>query len=362
MSRLPLYEANQTPKLTLPAFHTSKTYNSGLRFNKFCNQWQADWTLKLSSSSSNNPKLDWINKFTNPKQPHGQQSQLNALIKRRNKLVERQAGVENYFKTQGAFTTGMGNPHPVENGFTWHHILGTPYLTGSSVKGMVRAWCEQWLDDEDFKDETQEIACKRIFGSDKESKDNNTGSVVFHDVIPAAPVRLKAEIMTPHYSEYYQSAENDITPPGDWLNPIPIPFLAVEKEQMFHFMITPRTSQYKADTEQCMQWLKDALQYTGAGAKTASGYGYFEEHSLAMSWIEKETKDICKNETMNKEQKIFRARFQKALADRWQEIEDENLKKEVFDKLKEYWEQEGYWEAPPKGSSRKAKEIYAAFF
>ena len=37
-----------------------------------------------------------------------------------------------------ALVTGMGNPHPLESGFTWHPTLGMPYLPGSAV-GLVRA-------------------------------------------------------------------------------------------------------------------------------------------------------------------------------------------------------------------------------
>ncbi len=39
--------------------------------------------------------------------------------------------------------TGLGNPHPVENGFAFLPPYGIPYLSGSSVKGVLRRACEE---------------------------------------------------------------------------------------------------------------------------------------------------------------------------------------------------------------------------
>jgi len=39
--------------------------------------------------------------------------------------------------------TGLGNPHPVENGFTFSHPHGVPYIPGSSVKGIIRRAAEE---------------------------------------------------------------------------------------------------------------------------------------------------------------------------------------------------------------------------
>ena len=47
------------------------------------------------------------------------------------------------FTTDGRFVTGTGRSHSVENGFAWHPTLGTPYLSGSSVKGMIRARAQE---------------------------------------------------------------------------------------------------------------------------------------------------------------------------------------------------------------------------
>jgi CRISPR-associated protein Cmr6 len=39
--------------------------------------------------------------------------------------------------------TGLGNPHPVENGFAFLSPYGVPYLAGSSVKGVLRRAAEE---------------------------------------------------------------------------------------------------------------------------------------------------------------------------------------------------------------------------
>ena len=37
-----------------------------------------------------------------------------------------------------SFTTGLGNEHPLENGFVFLNPYGLPYLPGSGVKGVLR--------------------------------------------------------------------------------------------------------------------------------------------------------------------------------------------------------------------------------
>jgi hypothetical protein len=82
--------------------------------------------------------------------------------------------------------------------------------------------------------------------------------------------------MTPHYADYYGSGDV----PGDWLSPVPIPFLSVAAGTAFQFGIAPRTIDGKEHLECVAEWLKNALQWLGAGAKTAVGYGRFEAGKL----------------------------------------------------------------------------------
>jgi len=174
------------------------------------------------------------------------------------------------------FVTGLGNNHPVENGFAWHHTLGVPYLTGAAVKGMVRAWCEVWegMDDEsmiqwfgptmeDIKKKRAEKAC--------------VGELIFFDAVPTAPVKLKADIMTPHYGDWYakgseKPARDGSNVPADWHDPTPIPFLVVDKGASFQFAVAKRAGS-DIELDKVIEALQNALEWIGAGAKTAAGYG-----------------------------------------------------------------------------------------
>ena len=271
MRNLPLYkEANDDKKLE----KLQPNGNAGLWYDKFCNSWK----------NTKFQKEEWIKTVT--KQSCGDSGELKRQKDRRWEMVVKLGGHNLCLKTDSVFVTGLGREHPVENGFLWHHTLGVPYLPGSYIKGMVRAWIEQWADEKD------EEEINRIFGPKQPTEQPQVGEVVFLDAIPLSSVPLKAEVMTPHYGKYYQEG---ITP-GDWISPVPIPFLAVKEGATFHFAIVPRRhpclktqgeSEKSSDLpvgelredgrcrdcETVLGWLKDALEWIGAGAKTAVGYG-----------------------------------------------------------------------------------------
>ena len=228
------------------------------------------WSME--SFESINPKMEWIStvvrKDTNEKRV-GSKSLLKEFRIRRERLLDDSRQEPIYLKTVAPFVTGLGRNHPVENGFAWHHTLGVPYLPGSSVKGVVRSWASSWLSQpkEDIK---------RIFGPRDNPKDHSVGSVIFLDALPIKPVQLKVDIITPHYGPYYQ-VEKAKTPPADWHSPVPVPFLVVDTDQGFIFGLMPRKQKDKVDCQNANKWLIEALKELGAGAKTAVGYGRFEE-------------------------------------------------------------------------------------
>jgi CRISPR-associated protein Cmr6 len=238
-------------------------WNVGLRFDKFCDAWKESGAkLTLEAEKSTSPKLEWLNGFT--KQAVGENSLLCEAHQRRLKFLERQGTEPRYFRTESRFVTGLGREHPIDNGFGWHHSLGVPYLPGSSVKGLVRAWAEQWLGSTD---------AERIFGPDGSIVQAAlaAGTVIFLDALPIVPVCLEADIMTPHYAEYYQDPEHK--PPADWYSPIPIPFLTVAPNTIFQFGLVSTSANGNEDLAQVYLWLPEALEVIGAGAKTAVGYG-----------------------------------------------------------------------------------------
>lgn len=256
------------------------TSNAGLWYDKFCDQWYLDseksglsrWSLEAFKDG--NPKLYWINNLA--AKTIGSEILLNEAVERQAWLLSAYGQTPLFFKTDWHFVTGLGREHPVENGFAWHHSLGVPYLPGSSVKGMVRAWVEYWLDPK-----PEDEVLRRIFGPRGEAarKSPASGSVIFLDALPIKPVNLKADIMTPHYGPYYQDPCKD--PPADWHSPIPIPFLVVTPDTTFQFGLLPGRSEYESNVEEARKWLAMALEYIGAGAKTAVGYGRMREDSDA---------------------------------------------------------------------------------
>lgn len=311
-----------------PAPNAREQGNAGLWYNKFFKQWNSPDEVTIPDEG----KKRWIDTVADGKTV-GDSEEIKHYIARISQLLESQRPdkesksvkqndaqaphpLYRCYKLESDFVTGLGLEHPVENGFAWHHSLGTPYLPGSSVKGLVRAWVEQWqadsISDEDFtrifgskkrhhkKDEPKtgtegkqeqpnEAQGSENQGADKDNKkqaeeaDNHAGSVIFLDALPMTAVRLKADIITPHYGDYYQD-DSGSTTPADWLSPNPIPFLVVGKGCTFFFGIAPVLSRQAKDAQleqankdcaRVQKWLGSALEWLGAGAKTAVGYGRF---------------------------------------------------------------------------------------
>ncbi len=198
---------------------------------------------------------------------------LDRYIKHRLLLSEKRNGRVIYVKTVTPFITGVGLSHPIEVGFLWHYTLGVPFLPGSSLKGVIRDYIIDLMEDNEKKQ------IKRIFGSlSKEENQKNlskeVGSVIFLDMLPTKFPRLKGEIITPHYSQYYLEKEA----PGDWMKPIPIPFLAVDVEQEFQIVLLPKRNYTEMDEDLSFinSLLPGILKIHGLGAKTALGYGRFK--------------------------------------------------------------------------------------
>ncbi len=65
-----------------------------------------------------------------------------ALIERQAALASALGGRDQVFtldaRAVAPFTTGLGNEHPLENGFAFLWPYGLPYLPGSGVKGVLR--------------------------------------------------------------------------------------------------------------------------------------------------------------------------------------------------------------------------------
>jgi|GEM_PF-6244625 len=251
--------------------------NAGLLWSKFFNQWPSPAHARLCTdgnerrpcfkSAGGEEKQRWIKIFTGSR---GDEQQLEAFCQRQQERVQALGGKVVRYATTAPFVVGTGLEHPVENGFLWHHVLGVPYLPGSAVKGLVRAWAQHWLEKD--KDDAEVV---RLLGPHMaHEKHGEAGALIFFDALPCAPVKLIAEVLTPHDGGWRQG---NAEAPSDWHNPVPIPYLAVGADQSFQFAIAPRPGAKleENDLDTAMQWLEEALEWIGAGARTTIGLGRF---------------------------------------------------------------------------------------
>ena len=229
---------------------------------------------------------------------------------------------------------GLGGASVYETSITLHHIYGIPYIPASSVKGIVRSWIictffgdvtntpekeqEYPLVNAEFRALTENEAFCKIFGcpssiepvifkdkkpiykkdekgkptknykkgeavevalKNKEGKGTeHRGNIIFFDAFPMTTPKIEADIMTPHYGDYYGDSDNKKNvAPTDTQSPIPIPFLTVA-DTKFQFIVGSKKEglleNTKIQEKTIAQWLKEALTEHGIGAKTAVGYGY----------------------------------------------------------------------------------------
>lgn len=219
-------------------------------------------------------------------------SSLNMLkgIQTRQKELIQHYGAAGYrisTTSTAPFATGLGNEHPIENGFAFLTPYGLPYLAGSGVKGTLRRAIQELRDDgvDGFTDE----AIDALFGPEEinEPKDAKRGALDFWDVFPKpARDKLVVEIMTPHFGKYYQGTET----PHDSGAPVPVSFLAVPAESQFDFHVVCHVTRLPAELVATWRSLLDkafahAFEWVGFGAKTSVGYGAMKAAVVAGSAI-----------------------------------------------------------------------------
>lgn len=313
----PIYrEARETAP-----WKTATSAHAGLLFDKFAAAWRyksghpgeggTSFELEFDKGDSRKDGAnDWLNGF---KRAIGNEHTLNEACARQRRLVERLEGRVISLTNTERFVTGMGREHPLENGFAWHHTLGVPYLPGSSVKGLLRAW----LREEDGKltkdwrghdtwEETPEL--KQQFGSL-----GQTGHVILLDMLPTSPPQLDVDVMTPHYGDYYQKGAI----PGDWHSPVPISFLTVAPGCSWQLGIIPAGGVRSLDEETLNSLAKnllEAMEVCGAGAKTAVGYGRFELDTEAVERIRLEQEAQQQREQAARERAAQQAEFEASVA------------------------------------------------
>ncbi|MEA3403928.1 MAG: type III-B CRISPR module RAMP protein Cmr6 [Armatimonadota bacterium] len=164
--------------------------------------------------------------------------------------------------------TGMGDESVFKTALTLDELGGFPVVRGSAIKGMTRHYVEHWLTGEEA---VADEAIDKVFGKPPDPPEDlgSIGAVQFLGGIPEAPIGVELDIMTPHYPDWYQKGPTDT--PSDWCNPTQIYFLAIPAGQQFVFDLVGEP----AAVGRAREWVRDALETIGVGAKTAAGYGYF---------------------------------------------------------------------------------------
>lgn len=257
---------------------------------------------------------------------------MQANQQRWGEMIRNSDGMAFTLTTIERLVAGLGASHVLETGLTLDRNTGLPYLPGSTVKGLARAWGlveiasqlgisldEVVIDGKDEKKPLLNVLAETIISEPAEtlfqslqtlrpiSKDaeayvqwfrfifgwqGEAGAVCFLDAIYAdeqAP-RYAADVMTPHYVNYY--TENGGKPPAEDDNPNPVSFIAVDRGHTFAFGLIPRRSAFvpfdgedrKAKIATALDvaadWLVRGLSQMGVGSKTAAGYGFFSRKSF----------------------------------------------------------------------------------
>lgn len=352
---LPLYE--QIPR---NSFNEAVSAHAGLLFDKFPDGWDERNHYKPKDDAKKKFLQDVIDKYRSTDLT----ANLAGALKRQRLLIEHLNGAAIEASTDWRFVSGLGAAHPYETGFIWHRTLSVPYLPGSSVKGMMRAWAKHW----GGLSSQQDI--DRLFGA--ENGEANSGALIVFDALPAVRPELKIDILNPHYSEYYQDSSK---PPADYLSPIPVFFLTVAPRQNFEFFLAPRKAAYlkqseavdatvKQDLMMAKELLNKALTCLGAGGKTAVGYGQMtsteikgqEQDQKAKQWLDEAmgALKVDKDLKGQPEENLWK----KPLSEKWLRA-DEELKPIILGLIKSKWRDLNIsWDQPIGKSAEAAKRNF----
>lgn len=233
-----------------------------------------DWALKIARFTKGKLKLNENIKF------------YRAFYDQSSKIIEhlQEQGywVAKYiFKSNWRILPDLGSPSVYENGLNIFKFDGFPRISGSAIKGLLH----KMLLRTNIKD-----SIFRVLMGDENTKSN----LICFDAIPANSSQSRniytLDVMNCHYNEYYSNPDKQ---PGDWWNPVPITFLAIEPlDWEFKFAF-----KHEDIDEEVMKNIKkflnesletlffEGLQYYGIGAKTNSGYGIFTQDTGVVKWF-----------------------------------------------------------------------------
>jgi CRISPR-associated protein Cmr6 len=151
---------------------------------------------------------------------------------------------------------GMGNPSGVlDIGMTLDRTTGVPYIPGSALRGLARAYARSSSSNvQDLKQVDE------LFGTSR-----CVGAVDFLDAIPDANCKMKPSVMTPHFPDWYING----LAPGEWMSPVPVSYLVIGSGS-FHIDLNGSPDSCR----RAFEYLRGGLDELGVGGKTSSGYGW----------------------------------------------------------------------------------------
>jgi CRISPR-associated protein Cmr6 len=251
----------------------SPAASRSLRFDKGVGTYDADW--KFGSEG----KRKFLREFTTLPPV----DLLRPFLARRSRALSGRPGDHHIeLISQTRVVVGLGLPQPIETGFLLDRLTGCPYLPGSSVKGVLRAAARRVAAGEltlkgdpgtdigFFRENLDRLFGPALGGNADAAK----GELVFFDAFPTRWPTLEVDVLTPHQGDYYVGGSDSV--PGDWHDPVPVPFLTVAPGTcfVFHFrcrnLLTAET-----DLSVVERLLRGALDELGIGGKTGAGYGFF---------------------------------------------------------------------------------------
>lgn len=189
---------------------------------------------------------------------------------------------------QGALVTGTGSGGIRDVGIELHGTYGWPVIPATALKGVADAYARD-------SDDMPAAVRARIFGTPRAGGEPEgarehadvgpdtpvsakaaPGSVRFLDALPGpGGVTVAEHVLTPHARDYHTGHDRvggaERPPPAEYVNPVPIPFLAVRGGTFTAYLIGP-----DSDITAAAELLKAAVDDIGAGAKTSAGYGYLD--------------------------------------------------------------------------------------
>lgn len=252
---------------------------------------------------------------------------LKGNIERWQDMVKNSAGKAFIMTTAERLVAGLGASHVLETALTLERNTGLPYLPGSTVKGLARAWglievaAQLKISLDDVREDNENLlnvlaemliseptetlipSLQQLRPVSEETENfvrwfrfifgwqGETGAVCFVDAKYAGEKSPEyvADVMTPHYINYY--TENGGKPPTEDDNPNPVSFISVDIGNIFAFGLIPRLSAFirlededrKENLSTALDiatvWLRKGLSQLGVGSKTTAGYGFFSAKS-----------------------------------------------------------------------------------